>query len=65
MSKLDWVIANRRIVTEKDLLELREELLQKKKRGEAFDPYERTACRCLEELPIRVEEFKMLLEFGF
>ena len=65
MNKLDWVIANRRKVTEKDLLELREELIEKKKRGEEFDTYERTALECLEELPIQVEEFKMLLEFGF
>lgn len=65
MSKLDWVIANRRIVTEKDLLELREELLEKRKRGEEFDTYERTALECLEKLPIKVEQFKMLLEFGF
>lgn len=65
MSRLDWYVANRGTVTEQDLLKLREELLEMKKRGEKFDPYERTACRCLEKLPIKVEEFKLLLELGF
>lgn len=65
MSKLDYVIENREKVTEKDLLELREELMKKREKNQPLDNYERTTLNCLENLPIRVEEFKMLLEMGF
>lgn len=62
MTKLDSIIQNKEAVTEKDLLELREELINKK---DNLDTYERTALECLKEPPIRVEEFKLLLEMGF
>ena len=65
MSRLDWYVANRGTVTEKDLLRLRKELLEMKEQGEKFDIYERTALECLEDLPINVEQFKLLLEMGF
>lgn len=64
MSKLDWVIENRAIVEEKDLLELREEL-REKKRNNQLDADERIALKRLEKSPINVEGFKMLLELGF